>query len=428
MNIFNTKIGQLFIGGCGTQLGLLFTLLGLGATLLFCVVCASINVLTVSLFQPPADSDAPIPVIIQVTATPALEVVMLREQVDDLRGKVQSLREVELTPSPTPTGTPVPPPPQAIAMAAMGRVNLRGGPSEASPRLGRLELGESLRIVGRNADSSWWLVATPNNQFAWVADMAVTTYNTHNALPVVTIPILLVQPDTQFVATAAGPPADSTGTGAVFDLPTPDAPTINLPLPSGTPTAVAQAGRRFVQDTLGYKQLIRRLLLPTVSESFAPHGDRIAITEKIKLYTITTDGATKRVLIEDNEEINLVGGAVWSPDARYLAFIADRRGECDPCRVVGLIRMGDGSISYLESPSDSGTDKPRWTQDGQLLVTVFWDKVEYGVVYLYDTSGQSQEATGTYLLSSNHDGQKWFPWLPGKVWNAKDAAISNYYE
>jgi len=80
MNIFNTKIGQLFIGGCGTQLGLLFTLLGLGATLLFCFVCASTNALTLNLFQPTTDAKAPIPVIVQVTATPAGEVVIQRTQ------------------------------------------------------------------------------------------------------------------------------------------------------------------------------------------------------------------------------------------------------------------------------------------------------------------------------------------------------------
>ena len=42
--------------------------------------------------------------------------------------------------------------------------------------------------------------------------------------------------------------------------------------------------------------------------------------------------------------------------------------------------------------------------------------------------GEGQIAAGRYLLSSSHDGQKWFPWLPGKSW-ATDGAegVSSYY-
>jgi hypothetical protein len=396
--------------------------------LLFCFVCASTNALTIGIAQQ-ANPPAPVvPVIVQVTATPPQEVTLLQQQVDSLQVKVQSLRAEALTPlPPAATATPIPPPPKSIAMAAEGHVNLRAGPGEEYNRLGRLLLGDSVEIVGRNPDSTWWLVVTHNGQFAWVADMAVATFNIQDTLPVVSIPVLLVQlPGAQqAVAAAPAPPAAEITPAPA--LPTSTAPSVNITQPRGTPTVEAQASRRFVQDTLGYKQLIRRLLLPTVSESFAPHGERIAITEKIKLYTITTDGSTSRILLEDDDTINLIGDVVWSPDELYLAFVADRRRDCDPCRTVGLARLGDGKISYLKFPPDAGADRPRWTQDGKLLVTIFWDTVENGTVYEYDTVGLGQEAAGSYILSSSHNGQKWFPWLPGKVWQADSQQTDSYY-
>jgi hypothetical protein len=208
---------------------------------------------------------------------------------------------------------PTPTPPTPMATASQSGVNLRSGPGVNYNRIGRLALGESLPIVGRNNDSSWWLVATPGGGVAWVSAMVVATTYADDTLPVVSIPALLVQPA---AAQSIQPPANSDGPGsgsmATFPVILPETGPEPGPIslaPPGTPTAMPNEARRFVQDTLGYKQLIRRLLLPTVSESFAPHGDQIAITERIGLYTITPDGATKRVLLEDDDRYDLA--AIW---------------------------------------------------------------------------------------------------------------------
>jgi hypothetical protein len=257
----------------------------------------------------------------------------------------------------------------------------------------------------------------------------VSSYNVTNNIPVVTIPSLLVQPNSGApgVGTSNLPVPNPAAVGLAAPTILPATGTLSA-LPAGTPTVAASLSRRFVQDTLGYKQLIRRLLLPTVSESFSPDGTQIAITEKITLYTITTDGSTSQVLLEDNDQIDIVGSVVWSPDGRYLALVINRLQNCNPCRTVGLVRLSDGTLTLLDPPPDSALDLPRWTQDGQLLVTAYLTEPAQGKVYIYDLSGLGQAAVGSYLLSSSHDGQKWFPWQPGKSWQVgSPGGVASYY-
>jgi len=421
---WNSKLGRLVIGGCGAQLGLLFSLAALTVALLFCGVCLFANVLSLSLTQELVQSAPDVPA--HAPATPA-EITLLQERVDLLTGKVIAIR-ANAPYLPTPTPTPLPPPPKAIVMAHQGGVNLRSGPSDNYFRVGRMAKGDSLEIVGRNNDSSWWLVATPGGSFAWVCTKVVATYNVTNNIPVVTIPGLLVQSVGSGPVVIASSAAAATPAVAVALPPAVSQAAASLPaMPVGTPTTVPNASRRFVQDTLGYKQLIRRLLLPTVSESFSPDGAQIAITEKIKLYTITTDGANSLVLLEDDDKLDLVGGAVWSPDGRYLAFVANRLQNCDPCGTVGLVRLSDGALTLFDPPPGLGLDLPRWTEDGRLLVNAHLGDPAQGTVYVYDTSGQGQVAAGNYLLSSSHDGQKWFPWQPGKTWQVGPAARADSY-
>jgi hypothetical protein len=102
-----------------------------------------------------------------------------------------------------PTETPIPEKP--IVTATESNVNLRNGPSTDYEIVGTLSPGESLEIVGRNADSSWWQVSTPGG-LAWVAASAVTASNIDDSIPVVEAPLSPVQPtDTPYIEPTSPP-------------------------------------------------------------------------------------------------------------------------------------------------------------------------------------------------------------------------------
>jgi hypothetical protein len=96
---------------------------------------------------------------------------------------------------------------------------------------------------------------------------------------------------------------------------------------------------------------------------------------------------------------------------------------------VGIVVLADPGRepTYLNPPEGYGMRFPRWTQDGRLLVTVYKDDPANGTVYVYNASGRGQVAEGNYLLSSNTEGQKWYPWLPGKSWTVEPSRPTSYY-
>ena len=407
--IWRTNIGKILIGGCGSQVGLVFTLGAFVFLVAFCGLCAFTNVLSVGLSQGIAQQPA--------QADPVVETATVPGQIELLLEEVSLLRDYVLLAGASAAADFAPAvPAKPLATANESGANLRGGPGTHYNKLGVLSLGGSMEIVGRNSDSSWWLVSTPEGRFAWVSAMVVQASGVDDSIPVVTIPSLLVQPAAS--NTSPNSPAAAVAT------PTPSSAT-NSARPIGgiappTPTAVANADRLFAQDTVGYKKLTRTLLLPPESESFSPQDDKIAVTEGIKLYVVTTDASDNKVWVESNEEIGLIRGAVWSPDGDRIAFSADHKTECSPsCQRVGLVTLSENTVKFLDPPSGLVIEAPRWTQDGRLLVNAHPGEPADGVAYIYDVeTGKGVEAKGSYILSSSQNGQKWDPWLPGKFWRA----------
>lgn len=406
---WNTRLGKLFIGGCGTQVGLVFSCGTLAGLTLLCAVCAFFNVVSLGIMQEVSIVPANVPAEVAASAAEGElldEITVLRREVEFLRASGPAVPQ------------PPAPPPKPMAIAIENTVNLRSGPDVDYKKVGSLSRGSSLEIVGRNANSTWWLVSTPGG-LAWVSDMVVTTTYVDDRIPVVTIPALLVQPAAS--SNAAMPPSIPAPPTAAAS-PTPPPP------PAGTPIPGAEASRQFVEDMSAYKRLRAHLLIPPVSASLSPDGSQIAITERIKLYTVTTEGALTTVWLEEDDTMGPLGNLAWSPDGEYLAFVIGYKQKyCQPCRGVGLVHLADETITYLEPPGDLELDAPRWTEDGRLLVSAHRGEPADSVAYIYETWGQGQLATGSYTLSSSHYGQRWYPWLPGKTWQVGSTVRADSY-
>ncbi len=93
----------------------------------------------------------------------------------------QAAPPAEDTPTPEPVDT------RPMVFASEGTVNLRSGPGINYDKVGALQNGQSLEIVGRNSDSSWWQASTVNG-FVWVAASVTSSENTDAGIPVVDVP------------------------------------------------------------------------------------------------------------------------------------------------------------------------------------------------------------------------------------------------
>lgn len=401
---------RLFLGGCGTQVGILLSSGVIVGTLLVCSFCVLFSGLSIALTRQFAN----LPASVTAEAASSQEAEALRGQIESLVAQVRIL-EANGADMPLEPAAP-PPPPQPFVIAHQSGVTLRSGPGVDYARLGTLTLGARVAIVGRNNDSSWWLVSTPGG-LGWVRSDVVVAYDINDDIPIVTIPALLTLPETG----NAPNPAPAT-------TPTPDPPTSAVPgQPAGTPTASIVESRISVEDTVGYKRLFEQLSkTPPNSASFSPRGDRIAVMDGVGFYLVAGDGSYGQVLMTENETLRPVGSAVWSPDGEFIAFMVERK-DCNPCRSVGLIRVSDGTISYLKTPDNQDSEAPRWTHDGRLLVVVHPSEPADGVTYVYSTSSRGQPASGIYVLGSSNAGQKWLPWLPGRVWQASASERPDTY-
>lgn len=214
-NFWKTTTGKLAIIGGGGIVGLLS----------ICFVCTVCGALTGS-------NDATQEAVSRPTRTPTIpsrtEAPTELQPTETLIQLIPTETPTALSPTETPgteilpTETPIPEVLKPIVTAGEYKVNLRSGPGTDYEIVGTLPSGESLEIVGRNADSSWWQVSTQNG-LAWVAAEVVIANNVDNTIPIVEAPPPPVQPTP---IEQAPQPADS--------------PTVAPPQPTTVPVAPAE--------------------------------------------------------------------------------------------------------------------------------------------------------------------------------------------
>jgi len=97
-----------------------------------------------------------------------------------------------VAPTPVPgTATPIPPtpPPTAVPSSAVvttGSLNVRSGPGLSYSRADGLDYGQYVTLMGRNLDTTWIKVTTPNGKQGWVNGKYIATTLNMNTLPVLT--------------------------------------------------------------------------------------------------------------------------------------------------------------------------------------------------------------------------------------------------
>jgi uncharacterized protein YraI len=109
-----------------------------------------------------------------------------------------------------------------IVTADKSNVNIRSGPSTDHSIVGKLLAGQSLEIVGRNSNSTWWQVPTPNG-LGWVAAQVTKADNVNASIPVVEAdspPVQAVAPIPTAVIVA--PPPSMSAYAGSYDPSGPD--------------------------------------------------------------------------------------------------------------------------------------------------------------------------------------------------------------
>ena len=85
---------------------------------------------------------------------------------------------------PTPTSEPpTPTPSQPVAMPKQ-TINLRNGPGTAYAVIGSAKAGQTLEIVGKSADGTWWQVCCIGDKQAWLSAGLVTVQGETAGMPV----------------------------------------------------------------------------------------------------------------------------------------------------------------------------------------------------------------------------------------------------
>ncbi len=113
------------------------------------------------------------------------------------------------TPSPTPAYTPTPSVPTLVLIE---NANCRRGPGQIYDVLTSLLTGQTVPIVGKNEDGTWWQVRIPTGELCWISKVTGNAQGNTGIVPVVQAPptpeqgCFVFNPNQQPVCTLPCPP------------------------------------------------------------------------------------------------------------------------------------------------------------------------------------------------------------------------------
>lgn len=151
--------------------------------------------------------------------------------------------------------------------------------------------------------------------------------------------------------------------------------------------------------------------------SWSPDGMRLAFTSdregSFATYILEIEsGKVRRVTQHAYTDY----GAEWSPDGRYLAVVANTRGQTHHTFIVDVVSGAIRPISGLNGPVDA--TYPRWSPEGQRLVFSSFEPGIYSLFTFHLETGELQQQTpatceafapnwspdGRYLIFTWNDG------------------------
>lgn len=157
--------------------------------------------------------------------------------------------------SPSPTASPTAPAPPPAGVVNSDSVNLRSGPGTNYDRLGQVQTGQAVEIVGRPPETAggWWQVCCPlgEDRPAWISaefvDVGPDEASRLTSVPLVEIPATPTPAPAASASTAArgeapgaaalaAPPASGLPGPGDFDPPAGPNPLTGLPLPADRPS------------------------------------------------------------------------------------------------------------------------------------------------------------------------------------------------
>ncbi|MEX1020246.1 MAG: hypothetical protein WDZ49_11330 [Litorilinea sp.] len=326
------------------------------------------------------------------------------------------------------------------------RLNVRAGPGTTYVIIGKADPGDSYDAIGRNADASWIMLATPDvaTGFGWVSAEFVELSGDASALPraTQTAPESAALATPMPVATAVDS-SDVDASGATDLVPTPrPALVAGASLPTPTPAtegaadvtpraeSAGLAGRLVFHGTPGGDIYVYdlasgalRLLSGGFDPNVSPDGSTVAFTRlggENGLYLINMDGSNLRRITSVDETPRAPS---WSPDGEYIVF--SRVTGTEPCRNVGfgiclpdnpynpfladfplvnepnfgLSRVDYNGENFRDLPALNSARAPDWTRNGVLYQS------KAGIELTQD-----EDVTTESVIQSQFNGSpKWQP-------------------